>query len=392
MSGFANNQSWLLPPHLRSLDNGNGFHPFEVHSSAGSRPRTPAMMIDSSHGSETGLHGDGDFGVEEDPKLKIFKESFARSDARLAALFGGPSQEDPDTGHGEMNEIGAQNSGQEVEDSTAASGAKKTTRTIDEDDYDDDDEDEDDSGITDASPLKGKGSAPTTALDSLTPSTSKPSFLAKHTTDSKKALATQELPKTVEEIRKKLEEDKKAAEDAAKRSFHTIFYTLENDMDAMLEQQKLDELDRQVDAEMSNGQGPNMAGSTNAGNEQHGKLSNANLGASSLTLKHLIARIDAKRDQVRASDAELRSLMSEVRKNRSKWAHEDKVGQEELYEAAEKVLNELKAHTEHSTAFLSRVNKREAPDYYHSESIRKRLSITANLFMQLSSNLWIWEA
>jgi transcriptional activator SPT7 len=142
--------------------------------------------------------------------------------------------------------------------------------------------------------------------------------------------------------------DKKATEDAAKRSFHTLFYTLENDRDAMLEQQKLEESDRQVDAEMSgNGNHGINAANTSAGNNQHGTLSSANLGASSLTLKHLIARIDAKRDQVRASDAELRSLMSEVRKNRSKWANEDKVGQEELYEAAEKVLSELKAMTEH---------------------------------------------
>ena len=67
------------------------------------------------------------------------------------------------------------------------------------------------------------------------------------------------------------------------------------------------------------------------------------------------------------------SLMSEVRKNRSKWASEDKIGQEELYESAEKVLSELKAMTEHSTAFLTRVNKREAPDYYTSKSLRRWL-------------------
>ena len=105
-----------------------------------------------------------------------------------------------------------------------------------------------------------------------------------------------------------------------------------------------------------------------SGANGYGSMSNANLGASSLTLKNLIARIEMKRTMVQESDAELRSLMSEVRKNRSKWASEDKVGQEELYEAAEKVLSELKAMTEHSSFFLSRVNKREAPDYHTSES------------------------
>ena len=164
-------------------------------------------------------------------------------------------------------------------------------------------------------------------------------------------------------MRKKLEEAKKAVEDAAKRTFHTMFFTLESDRDAMLEQQKLDELDRQVETEL----GDNTAKVNEAPNSQptQGSLSSADLGASSLTLKNLISRIDARRDKVAANDAELRHLISEVRKGRSKWASEDKVGQEELYEAAEKVLMELKAMTEYSTPFLQRVNKRDAPDYYH---------------------------
>jgi transcriptional activator SPT7 len=170
-------------------------------------------------------------------------------------------------------------------------------------------------------------------------------------TDAKKsAVATRE----------KLEAERKAAEDAVKSALPSMFFTLENDRDAMLEQQKLEESDRQVNAEAN-------AAQSNA----PGKLSSANLGASSLTLKHLIARIDAKREKVVVSDMELRNLMSEVRKNRSKWANEDKVGQEELYEAAEKVVLELRALTEHSTAFLNRVNKREAPDYFTSKFRRR---------------------
>lgn len=160
----------------------------------------------------------------------------------------------------------------------------------------------------------------------------------------------------VKVTREKLEADRKAAEDSARRAFETLFFTLENDRDAMLEQKQLEESDRQVNAEAN--------AATEA--QQPGKLASANLGASNLTLKHLIARIDAKRERVKVSDMELRNLMSEVRKNRSKWASEDKIGQEELYEAAEKVVLELRANTEHSTAFLNRVNKREAPDYYQS--------------------------
>lgn len=222
---------------------------------------------------------------------------------------------------------------------------------MEDDDYDFDDEDE--------SPSKKLVTPPPLPLPKRSPSSQVTSTgsPARAGIDAKDVVATRE----------KLEADRKAAEEAAKRAFHTTFFTLETDRDAMLEQQKLDESDRQVNAE------------ANAAQEaQPGKLSSANLGASSLTLKHLIARIDATRERVKISDMELRNLMSEVRKNRSKWASEEKVGQEELYEAAEKVVLELRAMTEHSTAFLNRVNKREAPDYYTSEISVRHTSCRAH--------------
>lgn len=236
---------------------------------------------------------------------------------------------------------------------------RKAARTIDEDNYDDDDEEDEESTI-EVSPLKHKSN---NALLSPSKSGSSPvsdGSPTKHIEQSKDG--SQEQPKSSEDARKQLEDAKKATEEAAKRSFNTLIYTLDHDRLAMQEHTKLEESEKQIDAEMH-------AGGTSNGNgnsAQHGTLSQANLGASSLTLKHLIARIDLKRDQVRASDAELRSLMNEVRKNRSKWASEENVGQEELYEAAEKVLSELKAMTEYSAPFLTRVNKREAPDYYNS--------------------------
>ncbi|KAF3910879.1 hypothetical protein ABW20_dc0106924 [Dactylellina cionopaga] len=218
----------------------------------------------------------------------------------------------------------------------AAAPAVRAPRKDEDDDYDMDEEDDEPPPPPPLPVQKPRSPIPPTIQISSPDRTKSPS------TGKDSATATRE----------KLEADKKAAEDAAKLSFSTMFYTLESDRDAMLEQQKLDESDRQVNAE-ANAQGA------------PGKLSNANLGASSLTLKHLIARIDAKRERVAVSDMELRNLMSEVKKNRSKWANEDKVGQEELYEAAEKVVLELRAQTEHSTAFLNRVNKREAPDYFN---------------------------
>ena len=369
-SHLANNQAWHPPPHLRLGDHSNGAHHYDIHSSASSRPRTPVLMMDGSLGGDTANSlVDGDLGLDEDPRSKILKESLARSEAKIAALFGTgklvDEEDEESAGDGVASPRQLEIQERDIPDSTP----RKPARAIDEDDYDDLDDEDEATNAADVSPLKGKGAPLVNGIGgSKAADPKRPALISKPTTDSGRTAGSQEQAKSIEEVRKRLENDKKAAEDAAKRSFHTTFYTLENDRDAMLEQEKLDELDRQVEAEVSgHGTSGGQAGSTSGRGEQHSKLSNANLGASSLTLKHLIARIDAKRDQVRASDAELRNLMSEVRKNRSKWASEDKVGQEELYESAEKVLSELKAHTEHSTAFLTRVNKREARDYYDSK-------------------------
>ncbi|KAJ9647200.1 Transcriptional activator spt7 [Coniosporium tulheliwenetii] len=306
----------------------------------------------------------GDAIGEEDPRYTEFKDNFARSEARLAALFDprrsiqAPSRPDEDKreAHGEVNAV-------EVSQPTIAP-PRKAARTIDEDDYGDDDEEEDEDLGT-ASPLQSKGAGAARIVNGTTPQgLLVPSLPKRPSNDRRSTASSTEQLKSPGDMRKKLEEDKKAAEDAARKSFHTLFYTLESDRDAMLEQQKLDDLDRQVESEMLGQPTSNTSAATVAGPQQ-GTLSSANLGASSLTLKHLIARIDAKRHMVNASDAQLRNLMSEVRKNRSKWASEDKVNQEELYESCEKVLMELKAMTEHAAPFLQRVNKREAPDYYN---------------------------
>jgi transcriptional activator SPT7 len=236
---------------------------------------------------------------------------------------------------------------------------KRPARTIDEDDYgddDDDEEEEEDSQPQQSHPAAG---SPLRPKQPTSPSLSLKPTITRTSTSS----GSSDHVKSSEDVRKKLEQDKKAAEDAARKSFHIMFYTLEADRDAMMEQQKLDDLDRQVENEMSGSSNP--APTSDPSGIQQGSLSNADLGASSLTLKNLIARIDAKRTMVNANDTQLRTLISEVRKGRSKWASEEKIGQEELYEAAEKVLMELKAMTEYSTPFLQRVNKRDAPDYFH---------------------------
>lgn len=89
-----------------------------------------------------------------------------------------------------------------------------------------------------------------------------------------------------------------------------------------------------------------------------------NLGAANLSLKHLLASIQENKSNLKISDYELKHLIMDVRKNRSKWASDEKIGQEELYEACEKVVLELRNYTEHSTPFLNKVSKREAPNYH----------------------------
>ncbi|KAF8444335.1 hypothetical protein BGX38DRAFT_713995 [Terfezia claveryi] len=282
----------------------------------------------------------------QEAKMHAFRERFQKSEKHIDRLFRSKRPccrsgfHDGDDG-GDFGTVDLGDDMDSDEGGIDAIPAKPVlpapTRRIVEDDYDDDDEDDEPPPKKQAVSAKSSGGL----LDI-------PKAIVPHNAEAKKSPAA---------TREKLEENRKAAEEAAKRALSNMFFTLENDRDAMLEQQKLEESDRQVNAE-HNGPGGEGAGGF------QGKLSSVNLGASSLTLKHLITRIDAQRERVILSDMELRSLISEVRKNRSKWASEDKIGQEELYEAAEKVTIELRAYTEHSTAFLNRVNKREVPDYF----------------------------
>jgi len=303
---------------------------------------------------------------EEDPRAARWHDHYLRTEARLNAALGGTHADDAVFDALDAAPKPPSDDAPAAHDARPAVTPKKAARTIDEDDYGDDDDDEDeDEDVTRTSPLLAKSALNGTAAAATplgTPSICIPS-ISNRPGAERTSTPSSEPAKTSDDVRKKLQQDKEAVEDAAKRSFNTLFYTLESDRDAMLEQQKLDELDRQVEIETS---GSTAGAPTNGATPapQQGTLSTTNLGASSLTLKHLISRIDAQRDRVHATDAQLRSLISEVRKNRSKWANEDRVGQEELYESVEKVIMELKAG-EHAHPFLQRVNKREAPDYYN---------------------------
>lgn len=334
---------------------------------------------------------------DDEHRRAHFSQLFRKADAKVASLFA----DDGDYNRAAIESLKRPPTATETYIPPATDHTpiqqpplKKVKRVID-DDYDDDDsEDEDEEGGNDAaaaSQLQKDNAAAAKTYLSPSKSGSSPvhsvSSPGKNGEKSKDDGSSQGKEKTSEDARKELEEARNATEEAAKRSFHTMFYTLENDRTAMMEQQQLEESEKQIQAEMDKN-----GGSTNdASGQNHGSLSSANLGASSLTLKHLIARIDMKRNQVQATDQELRSLMNEVRKNRSKWASEENVGQEELYEALEKVLSELKAHTEYSTPFLQKVSKRDAPDYYSGRFDQvTHGSLSLLTAPQSSSSPWTW--
>ncbi|KAJ3012031.1 Transcriptional activator spt7 [Thoreauomyces humboldtii] len=79
------------------------------------------------------------------------------------------------------------------------------------------------------------------------------------------------------------------------------------------------------------------------------------------SLKYLFLLVNKGADPGRVED--VKKLLDEVRPSRSKWAS-DNIGQEELYLACEKALNDLKGYAGHSFPFLTPVLKREVPDYY----------------------------
>ncbi|KAJ1954316.1 Transcriptional activator spt7 [Linderina pennispora] len=81
-------------------------------------------------------------------------------------------------------------------------------------------------------------------------------------------------------------------------------------------------------------------------------------------MKNLAQFIDNHRDSVSMSTRELTHLLSEVRPKRSKWASDRRVGQEQLYNALEQVLQDLKTMGAASAPFLTQVKRRDAPDYY----------------------------
>lgn len=71
--------------------------------------------------------------------------------------------------------------------------------------------------------------------------------------------------------------------------------------------------------------------------------------------QYLLQAIETSRHRVELSDADLTKLLTDVQKSR-----DDRTL---LHDSLERLLHDLRAQS-HSQAFLTRVNKRDAPDYY----------------------------
>jgi transcriptional activator SPT7 len=202
---------------------------------------------------------------EDDPIHKSLTARWEENQAAIIALFSG----DGILRRDRQQPIDATGSSQRDHDESANPAVPRVrpARVLDEDygdDEDEDEEDEDEDDVEKQSPLKSKGrpDAPNGLL--LHPVRAPPPLITRNSSSRLGAPPAAEQAKSTEEVRKQLEEDKKAAAEAAKHSFQSMFYTLENDHDAMLEQQKLDELDREVENEMSGD--ATAQGATSAGN------------------------------------------------------------------------------------------------------------------------------
>ena len=112
-------------------------------------------------------------------------------------------------------------------------------------------------------------------------------------------------------------------QEATIKSFNKVYHNFEYDRETLIKKRKLDKSDMQLENQKT------------TENTESGEIP-INLGLVSHSLKHLLNTIQERRDDISLNDLELRTLFMDVRKNRGKWANDERVGQEELYDACEK--------------------------------------------------------
>lgn len=149
------------------------------------------------------------------------------------------------------------------------------------------------------------------------------------------------------------------------RDYNKIYHSFEYDRETLLKRRKLEHSDLQLQDSRTLDASPRRSDASALDVHTNTNSMGIDLGPATSSLQHLLSTILLRRDRISLNDQELRSLFLDVRKNKGKWASDERVGQEELYEACEKVVLELRGYTEHSTPFLNKVSKREAPNYMH---------------------------
>lgn len=172
-------------------------------------------------------------------------------------------------------------------------------------------------------------------------------------------------------------------------NFQKIYHLFDNDKETLMRRLKLAENDellesskkRTLEEADEDTENPTLSSKPTPDAEIRNKKTKSeiqmDLGVANLSLRHLLKSVQEHKSMLDISDYELKHLIMDVRMNRSKWASDDKIGQEELYDACEKVVLELRNYTEHSTAFLNKVSKREAPNYY--QIIKKPMDLNTVL-------------
>lgn len=155
------------------------------------------------------------------------------------------------------------------------------------------------------------------------------------------------------------------------KELNKAYHTFEYDRETLFKRRKLEKSNQQLDSDSKSEEAikkendpvtdENGVSTNQAASESN--LAPATFGVGTTSLRNLLNTIQSHRDQIPLDEHELRMLFMDVRKNRSKWANDERVGQEELYEACERVVLDLRGYTEHSTPFLNKVSKREAPNY-----------------------------
>ena len=249
---------------------------------------------------------------------------------------------------------------------------KPTNDNSDEDDYDDDDDDDDDDNDYDGIELTiNKTQKPTTATDQT---------IKIETDDQNRLILTVEI--STDTLLKLRTNDFNAIMGNWTKTYHSYEYDKETVMkrlkleanNELLEDGKDNKrpLEVEDDGSVEKDEKITDEHGSDYEDDQHANKRPkrdsvslpVNLGIANLSLKHLLNSIQTNKSKLKLSDYELKTLITDVRKNRSKWTSDDRIGQEELYEACEKVVLELRNYTEHSTPFLNKVSKREAPNYH----------------------------